>query len=312
MRCTRRRISRNLSPGGRNTVQGESNMQTARRQFLQWAAGVAVAPLFPRLALALELSDPTDPSGHRFRTRSCAGYRRAGDRTTAVGAARAAMSSSTTGPAPAAISPPSLSSTLPPMAIRCSTVLSATPSTPVSISTWISTSSTTLRRSPARSARRASGGHAVGAGPDRSRIHRLCQGQSRQDQLCLERLSAPCRIWRANCSSRWPASKLVHVPYRSSYMADLLAASVQLTFVPIATTIAQGQSRQVRRSRGDQRGAFGMRCPNMPTVAEFVPGYRGQVSGTASPRPSDAAGYHRQAQSARSMPCSPTPRQRPA
>ena len=50
------------------------------------------------------------------------------------------------------------------------------------------------------------GDSSVGSGEDRSGVHRLREGQSRQDQHGFERQrdAAACRP--ASCSSRWPAS----------------------------------------------------------------------------------------------------------
>jgi len=69
-------------------------------------------------------------------------------------------------------------------------------------------------------------------------------------------------------------SDLVHVPYRGSSLAinDLLAGQVQMTFSPIPLSmgyIRAGQLRALAVTSAQRIPAL----PNVPTVAEFVPGY---------------------------------------
>jgi tripartite-type tricarboxylate transporter receptor subunit TctC len=78
--------------------------------------------------------------------------------------------------------------------------------------------------------------------------------------------------------------KLVHVPYTSSYMPDLLAGRVQVTFAPIATSIANIKAGKLRAlavtgaSRSDV-------LPDIPTVGEFVRGYEASVwHGVGAPK----------------------------
>ncbi len=81
---------------------------------------------------------------------------------------------------------------------------------------------------------------------------------------------------------------MVHVPYTSSYMPDLLAGRVQVTFAPVATSIANIKAGKLRALAvtGATRSDV---LPDIPTVSEFVPGYEASVwhgvgapSGTAS------------------------------
>lgn len=69
---------------------------------------------------------------------------------------------------------------------------------------------------------------------------------------------------------------LVHVPYTSSYMPDLLAGRVQVTFAPIATSIANVKAGKLRALAvtGATRSDI---LPDVPTVAEFVNGYEASV-----------------------------------
>jgi len=78
--------------------------------------------------------------------------------------------------------------------------------------------------------------------------------------------------------------KLVHVPYRGSYMADLLSGQVQLTFVPLATTIGQvkaGKLRALAVTSATRSDAL----PGVPALAEFLPGFEVNVwQGIAAPK----------------------------
>ena len=69
---------------------------------------------------------------------------------------------------------------------------------------------------------------------------------------------------------------LVHVPYTSSYMPDLLAGRVQITFAPIATSLANIQAGKLR-ALAVTAAARSAVLPNIPTVGEFVPGYEASV-----------------------------------
>ncbi len=69
---------------------------------------------------------------------------------------------------------------------------------------------------------------------------------------------------------------LVNVPYRSSYLPDLLSGQVQATFSPIAQTIGYiraGKLRALAVTGATRSDAL----PGIPTAAEFVPGYDAYV-----------------------------------
>jgi tripartite-type tricarboxylate transporter receptor subunit TctC len=65
---------------------------------------------------------------------------------------------------------------------------------------------------------------------------------------------------------------MVHVPYRGSYLPDLLGGQTQVTFSPIPTSIEQIRAGKLRALAV----TITMRSealPDIPTVGEFVPGY---------------------------------------
>ena len=68
--------------------------------------------------------------------------------------------------------------------------------------------------------------------------------------------------------------KLVHVPYRGNYMSDLLSGQVQAVFNPIAQSIElikNGKLPALAVTTPKRSAAL----PDVPTIAEFVPGYEG-------------------------------------
>jgi len=77
---------------------------------------------------------------------------------------------------------------------------------------------------------------------------------------------------------------IVHVPYKSSYMPDLLSGQVQATFTPIPLTIGyirSGQLRPLAVTSATPSEAL----PGIPTVAQFVPGYEANIwHGIAAPK----------------------------
>ena len=83
--------------------------------------------------------------------------------------------------------------------------------------------------------------------------------------------------------------KLVHVPYRSSYLPDLLGGQVQAAFSPIPTVIEQiraGKLRAIAVTSATPSQAL----PGIPTVAEFVPGYEATAwNGVGAPKNTPAA-----------------------
>jgi tripartite-type tricarboxylate transporter receptor subunit TctC len=82
---------------------------------------------------------------------------------------------------------------------------------------------------------------------------------------------------------------LVHVPYRGSYVPDLLAGRVQVSFPPMPVVIAQiraGKLRALAVTTATSSAAL----PGVPTIGEFVPGYEASVwNGVGVPRTTSAA-----------------------
>jgi tripartite-type tricarboxylate transporter receptor subunit TctC len=65
---------------------------------------------------------------------------------------------------------------------------------------------------------------------------------------------------------------MVHVPYRSSPMPDLLAGRMQVAFIPISLSIALIKTGKLR-ALGVTGAARSPMLPDVPPVAQSVPGY---------------------------------------
>jgi tripartite-type tricarboxylate transporter receptor subunit TctC len=77
---------------------------------------------------------------------------------------------------------------------------------------------------------------------------------------------------------------LLHVPYRASFITDLLGGQVQMSFGPMPLTIGYVRNGQLR-ALGVTSAARSAALPDVPTVAEFVPGYEATAwHGIAAPR----------------------------
>jgi tripartite-type tricarboxylate transporter receptor subunit TctC len=77
---------------------------------------------------------------------------------------------------------------------------------------------------------------------------------------------------------------MVHVPYRGSYLPDLLGGQVQVAFAPIPTVIEQVRASKLRAVAvtGATPSAA---LPGIPTVAESVPGYEASAwNGVGAPK----------------------------
>jgi tripartite-type tricarboxylate transporter receptor subunit TctC len=67
---------------------------------------------------------------------------------------------------------------------------------------------------------------------------------------------------------------LVHVPYRNSYMADLLSGQVQTSFTAIAPLIGYIRAGKLRALAVTSAKRLDV-LPDVPALDEFVPGYEG-------------------------------------
>ncbi|MGC2078181.1 MAG: tripartite tricarboxylate transporter substrate binding protein [Xanthobacteraceae bacterium] len=78
--------------------------------------------------------------------------------------------------------------------------------------------------------------------------------------------------------------QLVPVHYRASYVPDMLAGQVQVVFSPIPKTIEQVRAGKLR-ALAVTSGTPSQALPDVPTIAEFVPGYEASVwNGLVAPR----------------------------
>jgi tripartite-type tricarboxylate transporter receptor subunit TctC len=77
---------------------------------------------------------------------------------------------------------------------------------------------------------------------------------------------------------------LVHVPYRGSYLPDLIGGQVQVAFGPIPTLIEQIRAVKLRALAvtGAEPSAA---LPDLPTLSQFVPGYEASAfNGVGAPK----------------------------
>jgi tripartite-type tricarboxylate transporter receptor subunit TctC len=81
---------------------------------------------------------------------------------------------------------------------------------------------------------------------------------------------------------------MVHVPYRTSFLPDLFAGQVQTVFSPISQSleyVRSGKLRALAVTSAERQAAL----PNIPALAEFVPGYEASGwYGLGAPRPTPA------------------------
>ena len=79
-------------------------------------------------------------------------------------------------------------------------------------------------------------------------------------------------------------TKLVHVPYHSNFMPDLLSGQVHLSFLPVPLIIGFIRSGQVH-ALGVSGAAPSPALPGVPPIAQTVPGYAADIwHGIAAPK----------------------------
>lgn len=77
---------------------------------------------------------------------------------------------------------------------------------------------------------------------------------------------------------------LVHVPYRGSYVPDLLSGQTQVAFGPIPTLIEQIRASKLH-ALAVTTASPSTALPNIPPLDEFVPGYEaGAFNGVGAPK----------------------------
>ena len=133
------------------------------------------------------------------------------------------------------------------------------------------------------------GGQSVGSGQDRSRVHRLCQGQSGQDQHGIGRHRNSTHM-AGELFKMMTGVDMVHVPYRgvAPALTDLLGGQVQVMFDSHGRVDRAHQGRQAARAGGDD-ATRSEALPDVPTVGEFVPGYEASAwSGIGAPKDTPA------------------------
>ena len=77
---------------------------------------------------------------------------------------------------------------------------------------------------------------------------------------------------------------IVHVPYRGSYMPDLLAGQVQVAFIQVALAIGPIRSGQLRALAVTSASRLET-LPDVPAIDEVVPDYEGSgLFGIGAPK----------------------------
>ena len=285
-------------------------MKLPRRKFLHLAAGAAALPAVSRIAWAQAY--PSRPV--RIDRRLSAGrrhrHRRAPDRSMAVGAARPAIHHREPagrrqqyrhrgGRARAAGRLYAPSGQLPTNAINATLYDKLNFNFIRDIAPVAG-----IIRAPHRH-----GGQSIGSGQDGSRVHRLCQGQSGQDQHGVARQRDVPHHVAGELFKMMTGVDMVHVPYRGAAPAltDLLGGQVQVMFGSMTVVDRVHQGRQAARAGSDHRDALGGAAGH-PDRGRFRAGLRGERLVRASARPRTRPPRSSTSSTRRSMPASPIPR----
>jgi tripartite-type tricarboxylate transporter receptor subunit TctC len=95
------------------------------------------------------------------------------------------------------------------------------------------------------------------------KINVATSGIGTTNQLCLELLKTMAGV------------DLVHVPYRVSFVPDLLGGQVQCAFANVPQVIENVRSGTLRALAVTSAARMGA-LPDVPTIGEFVPGYEAE------------------------------------
>ena len=117
------------------------------------------------------------------------------------------------------------------------------------------------------------GGQSIGSGQDGSGVHRLCQGQSRQDQHGVARHRNSPHV-AGELFKMMAGVDMVHVPYRGAGPAlDRSARRTGAGHIRLHASsieyIRAGKLRALAVTTATRSEAL----PDIPTIGEFVPGY---------------------------------------
>ena len=129
------------------------------------------------------------------------------------------------------------------------------------------------------------GGESIGSSQVGSRVHRLRQGQSRQDQHGVGGQRHPSHV-AGELFKMMAGVDMVHVPYRGGgpALTDLLGGQVQVDFATSSASIEYikaGKLRALAVTTATRSDAL----PDIPTVGDFLPDYEASAwFGVGAPR----------------------------
>ena len=154
------------------------------------------------------------------------------------------------------------------------------------------------------------GGESIGSGKDSFRVHRLCQGQSRQGEHGVGRQRDRAAHLSGELFKMMTGVNMVHVPYRGAgpALTDLLGGQVQVMFdaMPAASSTS-GLASSVRLAVTTAALGGAARHPDRERVCS---GLRGREPGTASARRRTRPPRSSKSSTRKSMRLSPIPRSR--
>ena len=153
------------------------------------------------------------------------------------------------------------------------------------------------------------GGESIGSGQDGSRVHRLCQGQSGQDQhgVGRQRQRATCRRRAVQDDGRRRHGSCAVSRRCAGADRSARRTGAGRCSAPDAGVDRVYQGRQAARAGGDHRDALGG-AAGRADRGRIRAGLRGERVGTASARPRTRPPRSSTSSTRRSTPLSPIPR----